>query len=295
MPHPQPPPLLPHARPPLRHPGDSPPGEGEHFGVNADGASRLRPGHVGLCPLICGVMPSRAALCRRLPDGALRIRSDQRWAKRHLVDLAQPDHAPAGGQLVAVLNLIMPGLPSGRSVIALWEVDEVARTRSLPHAARAHQTQPIISETCLPARRGRPLPCQGGWRGLRAGSQLSRVPSERGECAGWCQRVATAGNALAAWLLPGERGRRRRGDSPPSEGEYFGVNGAPLPHRTRHADVACHLRCGVVPWRGGASEAVLTLALPFRSRLCRVKADPALVVPDQDQERWYQQIKVRPL
>jgi len=44
-------------------------------------------------------------------------------------------------------------LPSGRSVIALWEVDEVARTRSLPHAARAHQTQPIISETCpRPAR-----------------------------------------------------------------------------------------------------------------------------------------------
>ena len=74
----------------------------------------------------------------------------KRWAKRHLVDLAQPDHAPAGGQLVAVLNLIMPGLPSGRSVIALWEVDEVARTRSLPHAARAHQTQPIISETCPP-------------------------------------------------------------------------------------------------------------------------------------------------
>jgi len=35
-------------------------------------------------------------------------------------------------------------------VIALWEVDEVARTRSLPHAARAHQTQPIISETCPP-------------------------------------------------------------------------------------------------------------------------------------------------
>ena len=101
----------------------------------------------------------------------------KRWAKRHLVDLAQPDHAPAGGQLVAVLNLIMPGLPSGRSVIALWEVDEVARTRSLPHAARAHQTQPIISETCPPGEGALlcswdgPLACQA----LTA--QHSRPPS----------------------------------------------------------------------------------------------------------------------
>ena len=47
--------------------------------------------------------------------------------KRHLVDLAQPDHAPVGGQLVAVRNLTMPGLPSDRSVIALGEVDEVTR------------------------------------------------------------------------------------------------------------------------------------------------------------------------
>jgi len=33
--------------------------------------------------------------------------------KRHLVDLAQPDHALARGQLIAGLDMIMSGLPSG--------------------------------------------------------------------------------------------------------------------------------------------------------------------------------------
>jgi len=43
----------------------------------------------------------------------------------------------------------MPGLPSDRSVIALWEVDEVTRT-PLPRTARACHASSIISETCLP-------------------------------------------------------------------------------------------------------------------------------------------------
>ena len=106
-------------------------------------------------------MPGRvlwpAKSCHRVPHGTddcQMARSGfaptKRWAKRHLVDLAQPDHAPAGGQLVAVLNPIMPGLPSDRSVIALWEVDEVARTRSLPALLVPVKAPPIISETCPP-------------------------------------------------------------------------------------------------------------------------------------------------
>ena len=92
-------------------------------------------------------MPHCADDCRMARSGFAPTR---RRAKRHLVDLAQSDHAPVGGQLVATLNLIMPGLPSDRSVIALWEVDEVTRTRSLPRAARAGQALPFISETCPP-------------------------------------------------------------------------------------------------------------------------------------------------
>jgi len=93
-------------------------------------------------------MSSPVGECWRLAGETLRICSDQTAGpKRHLVDLAQPDHAPAGGQLIAGPAMIMPGLPSGRRVIALWEVDEVTRTRSLPRAARAELAPPIISET----------------------------------------------------------------------------------------------------------------------------------------------------
>ena len=118
------------------------------------GASRLRPGHAGLCPLICEVMPSRAALCRRLPEGALRICSrPDGGAKRHLVDLVQPDHATAGGQPPATRDLLMPGVPSGRRVIALREVDEMARTRSLPPSLLA-PVRMADHLGDLPARRG---------------------------------------------------------------------------------------------------------------------------------------------
>ena len=48
----------------------------------------------------------------------------------------------------------MPGLPSDRSVIALWEVDEVARTRSLPALLVPVKHHPIISETCPPGEGG---------------------------------------------------------------------------------------------------------------------------------------------
>ena len=91
-------------------------------------------------------MPHCAENCGgQAPDS---LRPDGR-AKRHLVDLAQPDHAPVGGQLVAGPDVIMPGLPSDRSVIALWEVDEMTRT-PLPRTARAYQASSIISETCPP-------------------------------------------------------------------------------------------------------------------------------------------------
>ena len=93
-------------------------------------------------------MPRRADDYRTARSG---FAPTKRWAKRHLVDLAQPDHAPAGGQLVAVLNLIMPGLPSGRSVIALWEVVEMARTRS-PAPQQSWPCFAALSETCRPAR-----------------------------------------------------------------------------------------------------------------------------------------------
>ncbi|MCA1603163.1 MAG: hypothetical protein LC776_16515, partial [Acidobacteria bacterium] len=44
------------------HPCDLPArGRGDLFVPNADGESRRRPGHAWLCPLACGVMPSRAA------------------------------------------------------------------------------------------------------------------------------------------------------------------------------------------------------------------------------------------
>jgi hypothetical protein len=43
----------------------------------------------------------------------------------------------------------MPGLPSGRRVIALREVDEMARTRTLPHYWH-RPARPTISETCRP-------------------------------------------------------------------------------------------------------------------------------------------------
>jgi len=71
-----------------------------------------------------GQVPSRR-------PGAARSRSGRRATRRR----SKPDH---------------PGLPSDRSVIASWEVDEMALTRPLPRAARAGQVPPIISETCPP-------------------------------------------------------------------------------------------------------------------------------------------------
>ena len=61
--------------------------------------------------------------------------------------------------------------------------------------------------------------------------------------------MVTAGSAPAASLLPGECGRRRRGDSPPSEGEHFGVN----------ADAASGCRL---------EESSLLIAVPVRAAPC---------------------------
>ena len=61
-----------------------------------------------------------------------------------------PITASAGGNVSTFPPRASVSLPPAEAVTALWEVDEVARTRSLPHAACAHQTQPIISETCPP-------------------------------------------------------------------------------------------------------------------------------------------------
>jgi len=88
----------------------------------------------------------------------LRICSDQTArTERHLVDLAQPDHALAGGQLIAGLDVIMPGLPSGQRVIAPREVDEMARTRVLPPLPPPIRMADHLGD--LPARRGRPSAC----------------------------------------------------------------------------------------------------------------------------------------
>ena len=111
----------------------SPTGKGGLCRVKADGPDRPRSVQVVLCSGDCGVMSSPVGECWRLAGETLRICSDQTAGpKRHLVDLAQPDHAPAGGQLIAGPDMIMPGLPSGRRVIAPREVEEVARTRSPP-------------------------------------------------------------------------------------------------------------------------------------------------------------------
>ena len=79
--------------------------------------------HLGMAHLVVAVsadLGSHVIACRtalttagwRAPD-SLRPEGP---GQHHLVDLAQPDHAPVGGQLVAVLNLIMPGLPSDRGL-----------------------------------------------------------------------------------------------------------------------------------------------------------------------------------
>ena len=54
------------------------------------------------------------------------------------------------GNPPAIPDVSMPGLPSGRRVIALWEVDEIARTRTLPPHYRHRPALPTISETCPP-------------------------------------------------------------------------------------------------------------------------------------------------
>ena len=95
------------------------PGEGDLFRVKADGASRPRLAHVVLCLWSCGFMSSRVGQCWRRAGETLRICSDQTAGpERHLVDLAQPDHALAGGQPIVGPDVITPGLPSGQRVIA---------------------------------------------------------------------------------------------------------------------------------------------------------------------------------
>jgi hypothetical protein len=64
-------------------------------------------------------MSSRVGQCWRRAGETLRICSDQTAGpERHLVDLAQPDHALAGGQPIVGPDVITPGLPSGQRVIA---------------------------------------------------------------------------------------------------------------------------------------------------------------------------------
>ena len=128
----------------------------EHFGVNADGVSRRRPGHAALYPLTCGVMSSRAALCRRLPDGALRVRSDQTAGQA-------PSRRPG-----AVRSR------SGRRATRRHSKLDHARLalrpeRDSPLGGRRGDAYPLAPPCCscrssttihlgdLPARRGRPL------------------------------------------------------------------------------------------------------------------------------------------
>ena len=98
-------------------------------------------------------MSSRVGQCWRRAGETLRICSDQTAGpERHLVDLAQPDHALAGGQPIVGPDVITPGLPSGQRVIARREVDEVTRTRSLH---RSPLTGPHGRPSRRPARPAR--------------------------------------------------------------------------------------------------------------------------------------------
>ena len=109
--------------------------------------------------------------------------------KRHLVDLAQPDHAPAGGQLIASLDVIIPGLPSGRRMIAPREVDEMALTRALhPQSAGPHSR--AISETCPPGEGALRREHDYGGVDLPSANMMSRTTHPGADHAGALPRPA---------------------------------------------------------------------------------------------------------
>jgi hypothetical protein len=136
---------------------------GGHQGIR-EGASRLRPNHAGLCPLICGVMSARVALCRRLLDGTLRICSDQTVGQA-------PSHRPGAARS-----------RSGRRATRRRSKPDHVRLalrpeRDSPLGGRRGDAYPFAPPRCscrsstadhlgdLPARRGRPLRCHIWMRG----------------------------------------------------------------------------------------------------------------------------------
>ena len=56
----------------LRHPGDLPPGEGEHFGVKADATGSRTPRVISLCCLRCRSMPPVRCASRSVRPGSYR-------------------------------------------------------------------------------------------------------------------------------------------------------------------------------------------------------------------------------
>ena len=81
----------------------------------------------------------------------------RRISKRHPVDLAAPDHAGAGGQPLCRPDVDAPSLPCGAGVIALREVDGMARVLAELPTIAASATKLDHPGDSLPARRGQPF------------------------------------------------------------------------------------------------------------------------------------------
>ena len=130
-----------------------PPGRGRR--LRPEGGY-LRLGNVILYPPVPRELRFHAAWCQRetatdkwSAPGILRPLTT-REPKRHLLDLATPDHAAPRAQPAIPSPDPLPSLRPGGRVVALREVGEMARTRI--HHSPDLPSRPTISETCRPAR-----------------------------------------------------------------------------------------------------------------------------------------------
>ena len=151
---------------------------GERFGVNADRTTPPPPSRVALCCLSCGSVSAGANVRRRRASGLFRECSVSRpCGSRSAISSTwqRPTARHPGRSLLSGRQPILPSLPPGCRVVALGEVEEMARTRS-PTSPRAGTLNSTISETCRPARAPVLVSSQAGSSGATPGGLTLDTP-----------------------------------------------------------------------------------------------------------------------
>ena len=169
------------------HTGDLTARRGDLVRIKADATGSRLPLCGARCRLSCGFLSPGADEGRVWIRRALRECSalPARVPERHLLDLAQPDHVAARGHPSTIPPLLHPGLPPSGGVIALEEVEEMARTQP-----------PSTRRPCS----GSPSPRPAARRGHSLTPRHRRVPGQQLRT-GFVQ----VDDSLSSWMSAGSR------------------------------------------------------------------------------------------